>query len=176
MKKLIPWLIILIITLSGCGTRMPNYRKKAADSTTWIKKTIADMISAIESEDKESFVKLFSKNTRSEAEAFSEDVDAFYDFIQGKVESYSLSPGGSASKEVEYGKVIREVYATFCLVTTENTYYIALKECIIDSWNSENEGVISLYIINKKDWQTEFEYHGDGLWTEGINIQVNSRK
>ena len=170
--RFIPVMVVVMLILSGCALNEKNYQKRFSDSKHWVEATFAEMVNAIKSENRGAFADKFSISARSEGDAFEEKVDELYAFIQGDVESYNILPGRSHIKNKDGGNIVREVSASFCLVTTENTYYIAIKECIIDSWNADNEGIQSLYIVNAKDWQTEYIYHGDGMWTHGINIQT----
>ena len=71
----------------------------------------------------------------------------------------------------EDGKKRKEIQSAFCINTTESTYYIAIKECILDEFDDSNVGVVSIYIIESKNWIDDCVYRGDGKWIPGINIE-----
>ena len=131
MKNVISLIMLFALTLtstscSNRGTDMGIWRdnnEKIAD------KTFNEMITAIRSNDDSKMVNLFSKAVKNEVD-LSQSVSMFYDFIQGDIVSFSSAAeaGVGADYETESGKKRKEIQSAFCIITTENTYYIAVKE------------------------------------------------
>lgn len=94
------------------------------------------------------------------------------DYIYGDVVSYSDAEemGIGVDTNVEHGKTQKFIQSSFRLVTSEETYFIAIRQCVLDEASKNNEGLISVYIINADDWSHSYVYRGDGVWTAGISI------
>ena len=134
-------------------------------------KTFDKIINAIKSNNNSKMVDMFSHSVKSEVD-LSQSVSMFYDFIQGDIVSFSSASeaGVGADYETESGKKRKEIQSAFCIITTENTYYITVKECVKDEIDDNNIGIVSIYIIESKNWKEDYVYRGDGKWIPGINI------
>lgn len=173
MKRIIPLLLAVALIFTGCGSAISNFKNLYGDAYTLFEKTILEMFQAIQNEDKEALKKLFSPNVRDN-ESFDNMVDALFDFIQGDVISYHIDNSPGASKAVLPQVTTRSAYGPISIKTSSNTYYLEVKECLIDTSDKNNEGICSVYIIDAKNWQTRFTYRGDGLWTDGIHIETGN--
>ena len=67
-------------------------------------------------------------------------------------------------------KMLNLIQPVFDIETSEQKYHVAMKECTIDEFNSDNVGVMSIYIIKDEDWKEDYIYLGHGKWELGINI------
>jgi hypothetical protein len=134
-------------------------------------KTFNKIIAAVESNDNLEMVNIFSNTVKNDVN-LSQSVTGFYDFIDGDIVSFSSASeaGVGTDYQKEKGKKKKEIQSAFCITTTENTYYIAIKECVKDEFDDNNIGVVSIYIIKSNDWKEDYIYRGDGKWTPGINI------
>ena len=96
----------------------------------------------------------------------------FFAFIHGDIVAFSSASeaGVGTDYRIESGKKRKEIQSAFCISTTENTYYIAIKECIKDEFDDNNIGIMSIYIIESNNWTENYVYRGDGKWIPGINI------
>lgn len=173
MKKTILLLIILIILIltftscTGLGNRKSFFEEddnKIADDT------FEKLIGAIKSKDDVKIVDMFSNEIKGNKE-LSDSAVKLIDFIQGDIISFSTASeaGVGAQSVIENGKKKKEIESSFCIKTTQNTYYLAIKECTKDEIKN-NIGILSIYIIELKNWPFDYVYRGDQLWTKGINI------
>lgn len=130
------------------------------------------IIDAIEGDDTSALRELFSISTVAAIDNFDEDINALIDFYEGEMISYKrYGPGSHASKEgTSYTK---DVFASFDVTTNLAKYRLAIRFCTIDSENSENLGVHSLYIIKAENSDMDFAYWGNDIWNIGINIEDN---
>lgn len=173
MRKVILSIILLILTYtftscSNGGTGMGVFGdndEKIAD------KTFNKIITAIRSNNDSKMVDMFSNAVKSEVN-LSQSVLMFFDFIHGDIVSFSLASeaGVGTDYEIESGKKRKEIQSAFCISTTENTYYIAVKECVKDEIDDNHIGIVSIYIIESNNWKEDYVYRGDGKWIPGINI------
>ena len=133
-------------------------------------KTFSEIISAIRLNDDSRIVNMLSNTIKSE-ENLSQSALRFVEYIHGDIISFSSASeaGVGANYKTETGKKIKEIQSSFCINTTESTYYIAIKECIKDEFD-DNIGIISIYIIESNNWTQDYVYRGDGKWVHGINI------
>ena len=134
-------------------------------------KTFNEMITAIRSNDDSKMVNLFSKAVKNEVD-LSQSVSGLYDFIHGDIVSFSSASesGVGADYQTKSGKQRKEIQSSFCISTTENTYYVAVKECVKDEIDVNNIGIVSVYIIESDNWKENYVYRGDGKWLPGIHI------
>ena len=134
--------------------------------------TFDKIITAIRLEDDSKIVDMFSNDIQGEADLL-QSVLMFFDFIHGDIVSFSSASeaGVGTDYRTENGKKRKEIQSAFCFNTTENTYYIAIKECVKDELDADNIGIVSIYIIESNNWTNDYVYRGDGKWIPGINIE-----
>jgi len=134
-------------------------------------KTFDKIISAIRSNNDSKMIAMFSNSVKSKVD-LSQSVLMFFDFIHGDIVSVSFASeaGVGADYKSESGKKRKEIQSAFCISTTKNTYYIAVKECVKDEIDDNNIGIVSIYIIESNNWKEDYVYRGDGKWIPGINI------
>lgn len=134
-------------------------------------KTFNKIITTIESNNDSTMVNMFSNTVKSDVD-LSYSVLMFYDFIHGDIVSFSSASeaGVGADYQTERGKKRKEIQSSFCISTTENEYFIAIKECVKDEIDDNNIGIVSIYIIESNNWKEDYVYRGDGKWLPGINI------
>ena len=116
-------------------------------------------------------VDMFADSIKSE-QSLSADASRFVNFIQGEIISVSRAFESLVGEEVyvEYGKKSKEIQSSFCVTTTENIYYVAVRERTKDEIDNKT-GLLSIHIIEAKNWTTEYVYRGDGKRVEeGIYI------
>jgi hypothetical protein len=169
MKKIF-WLIIPIV-LSLVFTSCFNKGEIFVDSEKIADETFNEIIAAIKSKDDSSIMELFSDSVKNEGK-LSQEVLNFLNFIRGDIVSFSsaIESGVGTFSDVDNGKTKTEIQPSFRITTTENTYYVAIKECIRDDGNDSNIGITSIYIIDSNTWSSDYVYRGDGKWTPGIII------
>ncbi|MBE6666067.1 MAG: DUF5104 domain-containing protein [Ruminococcaceae bacterium] len=163
MKKIFIILLSVLTFVSSSCSQLNQNEMTVANNT------FGKLAEAIQSKDSAEIQKMFSKKSKKESD-FEENLECLLEFIQGNVLSYSAKVH-SVPCIYEYGKMKKEITSTCVLTTTEKVYYVALKECVKDDFDKENEGIVSLYIIESKQWNDEYLYTGDGNWISGINIK-----
>lgn len=173
MKKVFLLIILLILTLifiscSNGGTDMDVFEN---DDEEIADMTLDEIITAVKLEDGLKLVDMFCNDIKSR-DNLSQSVSLFFDFIHGDIVSVSTASESGVGTDyiIETGKMRKEIQSAFCIRTTESTYYIAIKECIVDEFDDNNIGIVSIYIIESINWHEDYVYRGDGKWNPGINI------
>ena len=169
MKKIYLLLIAVTFLLTSCslgGLNMAFFE----DDNQVAYNTFKQVVNAIQRKDETVLKNLFSKRVRNEVSDFDESVVDLLDFFQGEVISFDDRAGVGVDETIEYGKKRKEIQSSNSVKTSEQKYYIAIKECTKDTFDSDNVGVISVYIINAENWNVTVTYRGDGKWTLGIVI------
>ena len=133
--------------------------------------TLEQLLEGIKNQDNDTIRNLFSKKTIDDVGNLDECVEDLLCFFQGKIESYDDWASVGTDSIKEHGKIRTELQSTYDVMTSEQKYHMAIKECTVDTFNPNNVGVISVYIINDEDWKESFAYRGDGKWTPGITIE-----
>lgn len=168
MKKfrLLILLLLLIFMITSCsGIDNDKNDLEIADET------FHNLISAVYAKNEIGIIELFSHTVREEAD-LERDASELVDFICGDfVSKSSASDSGiGTDSHVSEGKKRKEIQSSFCINTTENTYYVAIKECTVDESDEANIGILSVYIIEAENWVEDYVYRGDGEWVPGIHI------
>jgi len=141
MKRIIALMFSLLL-LSSCGLNINMFREPVALAN----KTYNRLIHAIKRQDDNAIKKLFSKTVKGELVNFEEQTKDFISFIQGDFVSSSLDYYCVGLDGLsESGKAKRAINFTFQCETSEQKYCFAVKEYVIDEFDSNNVGISSLY-------------------------------
>ena len=172
MKNTFILIILLIVTVvfSSCFIGESIF---TADDEKIADNTFNDIITAVKSKDDSKIVDMFSDTVKSEND-LSQPALKFIEYIKGDIVSFSSASeaGVAAEYETNYGKARKEIQASFCINTTESSYYVSIKECTNNEFDARKIGVMSIYIIESSNWTEDCIYRGDGKWTPGINIAI----
>ena len=167
MKKVLFSILLLLSLLIhiSCSKKEFVDGEKIADAT------FNEIIDAIKHKADSKITAMFSKAIQDE-NSLSQDTLRLIDFIHGDINSISSASEGGVGTDYETNgdKKRKEIQSSFCIITTETKYYIAIKECVRDDFDSNNEGILSIYIIESSNWTEDYVYRGDGKWSRGINI------
>lgn len=140
------------------------------------------IVSSIQNSDKETLRLLFSQNALEFCDDFDNEAAAFFDFVQGEIESWELKP--SSSHEIsEYGKKTVMVISIFKVTTGVDVYSLMMIDYPTDTINPDNEGVYMLEIVKESydgEWKAVEERmrpgiaivesrQGDGSFVSGKN-------
>ena len=177
MKKIYPLLIALMLFLTSCSLGGVNMGIFNENNESIANNTFEQIVNAIKNQDKTMLEALFSEKVRNEVINFDVDATDFLNFIQEEIISFddATKAGIGIDGDIEHGKKRKEIQSSFCVETSEQKYYIAIRECTEDTFDRDNVGVKSIYIINANDWKEDYVYRGDGKWTLGINIVKESQ-
>ena len=172
MKKLYLILMMLVLLLTSCSIGESNVNFYFGDNISIADKTFEKVVAAIEANDAKLLESYFSANVQEQVSELHTQATDFLNFIDGKVVSYTSAKeaGVGANMTNRHGKKIKDILSTFTLKTDSQTYYIEIKEIIIDHFDSKNIGIQSIYIINANDWEFDYMFGSRGECNPGINI------
>lgn len=112
---------------------------------------------------------LFAPSVIERASSFDESVQRLFAYYGDKHTACVEKASDVSVLTGADGKVSRRYRMySYAVETADGTYLLALKYCDRDVEASGNVGMHSVYI--KKAEPDDSPYWGDGLWTEGINI------
>lgn len=112
---------------------------------------------------------LFAPSVIERASSFDESVESLFAYYGDKHTACVEKASDVSVLTGADGKVSRRYRMySYAVETADGTYLLALKYCDRDVEASGNVGMHSVYI--KKAEPDDSPYWGDGLWTEGINI------
>jgi len=162
---------VLLFILSSCSVEGMNMFFRIDNNEQIADKTFNKIINTIKQKDESEFAKLFSKSTQN-GNNLLQDARKLMDFIHGDIVSISAASESGVITEYEKdkGKIKKEIQSSFCIVTSETKYYMAIKECTRNDFDSDKIGILSIYIIEASNWTVTYVYRGDGSWIPGINI------
>lgn len=132
------------------------------------------LIQAINEKNGEALCSLFSSSLRKDEEAFLQQLDSLLSFVDGEYVSYSDYGSPMVEDTWEDGKHSQMMECTYQLTTTESAYRVAYEWIPTDDFLPDQVGIISFYIIEEKDWQSDYIYAGDGTWRPGIHCDQPS--
>lgn len=169
-KVLIALVVILVISLFVVDKTLVGL--VLGDPNTVADHTFKKLITAIEHNDKWSIRRMFSIAARMESNFSTKHVEELLEFIEGDIVDCSDTSDHSVitSNEYEFGWERMELWSSFTIVTTEQTYHISIIECRKDEFNFLNIGLTSVCIINAQDWTKDAVFRGGGVKTPGIHI------
>ena len=175
MKKICIWVELLIIVLLLTACVDPQNVGFVWDSIKVIDSTFDEIVTAIQAQDSTQIAEMFAPSIKSEEELL-QDASMLISYIRGDIVSFSSAEDRGVGTHIEKddGKRKEEIEASFCLETTETSYYVAMKECVINDFDNRGIGIIALHIIESGHWTEEYVYRGDGNWTPGIVIDIPS--
>lgn len=152
MKKAIIFFCIalcLAILLSSCSLFFG--RERMSDYDSHREKMMKVLIEAIKSEDRDTVRAMFSEKALREAEDFEASLDELFEYIQGEIVSFEKAgPAGNHLARRE-GKTRIELPYYYYIYTTEEKYYISMRDFYIDEIDPENEGLYILYLVKVED-------------------------
>lgn len=134
--------------------------------------TCAQIIAAIQQYDHAKFEALFSPAAQNEDDILDQEIVALFEFIQGEIVCFSnVSVISDYTKNHDARTTTMKT--SFHIETSTNIYYMAFKECVVDTQNPQNIGISSLYIVDAAVWDSEYVYGGaDRQWMPGIHIDT----
>lgn len=173
MKRICIWVGLLIMVLLFTACVDPQNVGFVWDSIKVIDSTFDEVVTAIQAQDSTQIAEIFAPSIKSE-EKLLQDASMLISYIRGDIVSVSSAEGRGVVTHTEKdgGKRKEEIEASFYMETTETSYYVAMKECVINDFDNSGIGVIALHIIEVCNWKEDYIYHGDGSWTPGIVIEI----
>ena len=81
---------------------------------------------------------------------------------------------GMAKKSACYGEIYQEAYTGCDIETSNGTYRVMIKVCIKDTSNTENIGIVSLYITRIESLEGAGYWGAYTAWEPGIILRINN--
>lgn len=180
MRKIIISAITIFNMLFLCSCSLGGLRMLNTDSDDEQKiARFEQVIEAIKNEDKDALKALFSKQATIDTDDFDGGVDDLFQFMQGEIDSWEKSVGGSVTKLKENGHEKKEVDSYFYVTTNKQKYFFLLEDCPVDTENPDNVGLYLLLIVKAEDEEKIYEddqkilYDGDKeLSPSGIYVPI----
>lgn len=170
-------ILALSLPLLGCTDKLIEFElfnRFYNTNSSQAEAMLEEFLAAVESGQAQAVEKLFAKNVQENAPNLEDKIAALLRFYEGKMISYErYGPGSSASKD---GRTYhKEIFCSFDVTTTVDTYRIAFLFCTIDNEYPDNGGLTSVYIIRAEDSNMDMAYWGidneNDIWKPGINIE-----
>lgn len=127
------------------------------------------LISALGTEDKEDFMALFASDVARE-KGFKEQVDAFFQYCGGAVQSYENSNSSTSVGKSDEGKIMSGWYSSMRLTTAKGKYRMSFLYCSRNDADPSNVGIRAITIILDEKVDKEFTFWGNEEWDSGIRI------
>ena len=160
VNKKIKLMLLILVSLLFISSCFGNRGAILVDENRRTDNRMEEIGSAIKDKDKEALKSLFSKKALNEVNDFDNELDYFFDFIQGDVESWKRD-SISSSTSYESGKTTNMIRFGFRLVTDVDKYDFFIIDYNIDTINPYNEGV---YMIQLR--KSSYVGSWGGSWQE----------
>lgn len=162
--------MLLFISCCGCAEsdgannlNINNFdRASEDDPKKWMKVTVNTIIANNPSVLKE----LFAVNLQ-ETDEFDSQLQSLFSYFDGDIESYDIVLGMTYLSTHDG---IMESDVGCDIKTTNASYRLAIKICLMNKHNNRHEGIQSLYVTNINDIAQDVGYWGSIVWTPGITI------
>ena len=166
-------LTTLILLLTSCSIGDSNMRKMffARNDKQIANERFETLIDAIQTHNSEAVKAVFSNNALREVENIDSSIQELFGYFQGNLLSYKAWAGPSVHATKNHGEYWKSYDCTYDFETTQDKYRLAMEIITVDTADTDNVGIQSLYIIRfEDDTRPNFAYWGDGEHTPGINI------
>lgn len=182
MKRKILILVVLLVSLvfSACsigGSEMFSRfgRFFNVNSRELLNNTLEEALTSIQNKDKEKLKSLFAKNALNKIENLDDSIEELFSYYEGEYTSYDDWGAFHETGEIKYGNKITELRSTYDIVTDKGNYRATMKMISVDTNDSDNIGVWSIYIIKaENDDDLSCAYWGDLKYTPGINLDIKN--
>ena len=184
MKKKILLMFVLFLAValfSACNGKIyvplvtataPN---RPADFDPDSSDLIAKFTESLKNKDSAGFKSVFSKTTVATVSDLDSKIQAMFDYIQGDITEV-YNPNGEDSKPFESGEkspdgYIVDRYYSYVAKTANGEYEISFVERSVDSAESDNIGIYSVYVSQKGRTDPVFEDDPDEAYNiPGVHI------
>lgn len=169
MRKILLVTLALVFFLNSCsfiGGNMQNRDERISNNLT------EKIIEICENRNWTLFNDLFAKNAIKESENFLKNAQNLVSYYKGEFVSYENR--GNEIEKTRIDSYENEIfYTSYDVVTTEGVFRIATKYITMDTRESDNVGLWSLFIISmEKDGHPDYAYRGDTGYPAGIYIDI----
>lgn len=166
------FIIIVAVSVTACTGEMYGRSKSALSDEDIADDRMKELICAMEDKNKEKIKGMISQSTVNSVEKLESEIQDLIEFYQGSFISFDNFGGPTVTQEVDEGNTKIEFEFSYLVTTTIKSYQIAVKDIIMDDFDTSNEGINYIYIKDAKDYdKDDYVYWGDGEETPGINIE-----
>lgn len=139
--------VLVMGIMSACGSSYES-------STDAAMKTL---VKAIEDEDKEAILSLFSEAASEEAEELDERAEKLIDLGNGKIDKWERVSGyEEASKEEN--SIAKTKGSKYSVTVDDEEYIFFLVDCIEDSDNPKNVGIYMIQALHTDNFKANFDW------------------
>ena len=156
------WSSLVMVIFTGC------LNLKSDEQI--VTEKLMELVSALQDKNHDDIKSLFAPNIISSLDNFDDSINDLTAYYDGVYESFD--EGGLITEQDRDSGIDRKWFNMSHDVTTNvDIFRIAIIWYVIDTGDTKNIGIWSLYIIKFDDDTTpEYSYRGDGWWTNGIHI------
>jgi hypothetical protein len=151
MKTIFAFLgaIIFGFILSGCSQE-PEF-ERLEGSSYYTKKVSTQIFEALENDDKEALISLFSNNARDQIIDLDTQVNELFDFFKGKEITRDPNPKATYSEgSIHYGEVTMTIEAMYVFQLGSKSYFLQFRYYISNIKSEKNLHGVSIILITGK--------------------------
>ena len=175
MKKCLVLILTVIIAVSFCACSDRKNQKMFENDQRIAQEKIEQVLDAVEKKDSASLTALFSKYGIDNAESFEKSVEELFNYFEGTIETYedAVVPFVEGMEEKKQKQEMRLMQSTCEIKTTKHIYHLAIRFYAINTYNPEQIGIESLYIIKADEDKLLSESYGSNVeFVPGIHIGI----
>ncbi len=165
-------IIILSLILCSCYNGFGEFYKSDQEIAN---ERLDLLLTALKNKDKDTLRSLFSKKAINYDEDFENSIDVLLEYFHGETFEHDYDSPLNVEMERDHDLVKKIIYSSYDVKTETQTYRIAIQDIITNTYEKNNVGIYSLYIIiASEDADLQYTYRGDGKDTPGINIGIKN--
>ena len=156
------WCSLVMVIFTGC------LNLKSDEQI--VDEKFMELVSFLQDKNHDSIKSLFAPNITLSLDDFDNSINELTTYYSGVYES--LDKYGLITEQIrDFGFEQKWFKMSYDVTTSIDTFRIAMSWYVIDTNDTKNIGIWSLYIIKfDDDINQEYSYGGDSLWTNGIHI------
>ncbi len=169
MKRIVLSAVALLLVLNLCSCVLIQRLYLGLTDMAMMGSFASQLFSSIQDKDKERFSETFSAYVSS-ADGFESDIEKLFGYIKGSVISWNEDGSPVEFDSAGENGKIKEMCLWYDLITDEEHYYVFLNFVAVNSIDNSDEGINSLWIVEKNDaaeWNMTIE---DMAAVKGISI------
>lgn len=159
------------------GSALLGYRsftrtdQQKEDAEQAAEQTVAQLLEALQQDDKAAAEDLFAANMRASLADFSQSLDELFAYFDGEVQSISRTGFFGVMGGQDWGDNTLSTRMSYDITTTDGGYRMVFRLVCLDTKTPENEGLWSFSIIRAEDDPCpDTAYEGDGTYPVGIHV------
>jgi len=161
------------VLLCSCSFSEGEFDLQKSSEQKVANKKFEEILEVLQSQNGDSLYSMFSANSIKSTEGFDKTINELFKYFIGEVKSYDDWGACYVETSKENDEIIQVMESTYDVKTTAYEYRFAIRDIVINTVDSNDIGIQSLYIIKKvDDAYPEYAYWGDGKFTPGINIGI----